>query len=57
MIVHTYETTRTSPFGYYGECSCGHITDNYRATAKEAWQDIADHIGGSQSDDAITSGV
>ena len=41
---HEYVTTRTSPFGYYGECACGKITDQYRPSAREAWQDVRDHI-------------
>jgi hypothetical protein len=39
----TYDTTRTSPFGYYVCCSCGWVSGQYRATAKDAWLDWQDH--------------
>lgn len=41
-----YDTTRTSPFGYYGTCRCGHVTGAYRETAKQAWLDVVDHVAG-----------
>lgn len=44
MSRHAYETTRTSPFGHYGECLCGWITRRYRATAREAWRDVVRHV-------------
>jgi hypothetical protein len=44
MSLHGYVTTRTSPFGYYGECRCGWITHAYRETAREAFLDVSEHI-------------
>jgi hypothetical protein len=41
---HAYDTTRTSPFGYYGTCTCGYVTTAYRETAKESWQDVLAHV-------------
>lgn len=40
---HVYDTTRTSPFGYYVTCACGWISEQYRPTAKDAWNDHVDH--------------
>lgn len=41
--MHDYDTTRTSPFGYYVCCGCGWVSGQYRATAKEAYDDWTDH--------------
>lgn len=43
MTGHEYDTTRTSPFGYYVTCACGWISGQYRPTAKDAWMDWQDH--------------
>lgn len=38
--------TRTSPFGYYATCSCGHITrGGYSETARDAfYASKAEHV-------------
>jgi len=41
--------TRTSPFGYYATCPCGHISRGYFPTAREAYYDLADHHRKDQS--------
>lgn len=39
-----YDTTRTSPFGYYGQCACGWITPDYWPTAQAAYLSVRDHV-------------
>lgn len=47
-VRHRYDTTRTSPYGYYVTCSCGWVSTEYRPTARGAWGDWNDHASGSR---------
>lgn len=40
---HYYDTTRTSPYGYYVTCRCGWTSTCYRTTAQDAYYDWQAH--------------